>query len=226
MSDIKLNLNIRTAEGKKVAVLRKNGIVPSVVYGEGVEPVKAQSSLSETMKVLRSVGYHTPLDVVIDGKSHLAIVKDVDNDPVKHVVRHVAFHLINKDDVITTEVPIVLTGIGESAAERAGLVILQAIDSIEIKARPADLPESLELSVLALETEDDKLTIADIKLPTGVSYDDVDQDLELVVANVYEPSALAAENDASGGEDKDVSEVASEKGSAEPVVEEAPADKK
>jgi large subunit ribosomal protein L25 len=128
-------------------------------------------------------------------------------DPVKHVLRHVAFHTIKQNDVITTEVPVVLTGLGESPAERAGLVILQAIEHLEIKAKPADLPESLELSVMNLETHEDKIAVSDIKLPNGVEFADVDQDMELIIANVYEPSALQAANEASGGEAEEETEV-------------------
>ena len=128
-------------------------------------------------------------------------------DPVKHVLRHVAFHTIKTNDIITTEVPIVLVGIGESEAERAGLVILQAIEHIEIKAKPADLPESLELSIINLETTEDKISVGDIKLPSGVEFADIEQDLELVIANVYEPSALQAANEAAGGDAEDEAEV-------------------
>jgi large subunit ribosomal protein L25 len=112
----------------------------------------------------------------------------------------VAFHAIKQDDVITTEVPIHLTGMGESPAERAGLVILQAIEHIQIKAKPAALPEALELSVEGLTTTDDKLSLGDIKLPDGVEFDDIEQNTDLVVANVYEPSALQAANEAAAGE--------------------------
>ena len=200
MSNISLKLNKRTAEGKKVAILRKNGIVPSVVYGGQSEPIMTQSQLVETAKIIHTVGKHTPINLIIDGVKKLAIVKDIDIDPVKHLLRHIAFHAIKQTDIITTEVPIVLVGMGESEAERIGLVILQAIEHIEIKAKPADLPESLELSIKDLATHEDKLTIADIKLPEGVEFADIDQDLGLVIANVYEPGALQAANEAAGGE--------------------------
>jgi large subunit ribosomal protein L25 len=103
-------------------------------------------------------------------------------------------------------------GIGESEAERAGLVVLQAIESVEVKAKPADLPESLKLSIIELSSEDDKITMADVKLPTGVAFADIDQDMDLVIANVYEPGALQAANEAAGGEAEDESSVESENG--------------
>ncbi len=213
MNDISLKLTERTAVGKKLTKLRDDGMVPSVIYGGKSEPILAQSPIVDTTKVVQIAGRHTPINLTINGKKKLAIIKDIDTDPVKHKIRHIAFHAIKQSDVITTEVPIVLTGEGESVAERAGLVVLQAIDNIEIKAKPADLPSSLEISILNLTNEDDKLTVADIKLPEGVEFADIDQDMELVIANVYEPGALQAANEAAGGEaEAEVSEVEAEKG--------------
>ena len=205
MSDITLKLDTRTLEGKKVAKLRQDGFVPSVVYGGSIKPINTQSALVETTKVAATAGKHTPVHLTIDGKKKLAIIKSIDRDPVKHQVRHVAFHAIKQNEIITTEVPIHLVGEGESEAEKAGLVVLQAIEHVEIKAKPADLPEALEISIAGLTTTEDKLTLGDITLPSGVEYADLEQDLDLVVANVYEPSALQAANDAAGGDAEDSS---------------------
>jgi len=200
VNEILLKLDARTLEGKQVIKLRESGYVPSVVYGGQGKPISMQSPLVETAKVVRAAGKHTPINLMINGEKKLAIIKDIDLSPVGQKLRHIAFHTINVNDIITTEVPIVLIGQGESAAERAGLVILQAIEMIEIKAKPANLPESLELSIAHLETAEDRITVGDIKLPKGVEFADVDQDVELVIANVYEPSALQAANEAAGGE--------------------------
>jgi large subunit ribosomal protein L25 len=224
VNDISLKLDERTAEGKKVAKLRDSGFVPSVVYGGQSQPMSAQSPIVETTKVVHAVGKHTPINLIIDGKKKLAIIKSIDMDPVKHMLRHVAFHTIKQNDIITTEVPIVLVGQGESAAERAGLVVLQALDSIEIKAKPADLPKSLELSILNLAEEDDRLLVSDIVLPSGVEFDDIDQDMDLVIANVYEPSSLQAANEAAGGEAEAETEVEAENG--EEATTETPTDTK
>lgn len=216
MSDITLKLDTRTVEGKKVAALREQGIVPSVVYGGSADPINTQSAIVETTKVAHAAGKHSPVHLTIDGKKKLAIIKNIDHDPVKHQVRHISFHTIKQNDVITTEVPIHLVGVGESAAEKAGLVVLQAIEHVEIKAKPASLPEALELSIASLATTEDKLTLGDITLPESVEFADLEQDLDLVVANVYEPSALQAANDAAGGDAIDESEVTAENGEDTP----------
>jgi len=222
MSNISLKLDARTVTGKKVATLRKNGIVPSVVYGGDSEPISTQSAVVETTKVAHTAGLHSPIDLTVNGKKVLAIIKSIDMDPVKHVLRHVAFHTIKQNEKIVTQVPIILIGLGESAAERAGLVVLQAIEHLEVRALPADLPESIEMSIIDLATDEDKLTVGDIKLPSGVEFADHEQDMDLVIANVYEPSALQAANEASGGdaEPEEAEDVASENGEA-PAADDA-----
>jgi large subunit ribosomal protein L25 len=114
-----------------------------------------------------------------------------------------------------TEVPIRLVGEGESAAEKAGLVVLQAIEHVEVRAIAANLPDVLEISILDLTDADDKLTIADLTLPSGVEFADHEQDMDLVIANVYEPSALQAANDAAGGDAEidDVADIEADNGS-------------
>lgn len=214
MVNMSLKLDGRTVSGKHVAKLRKQGIVPSVVYGGSNDPISTQSAAVETTKLAHAAGRHTPVDIIIDGKKKLAIIKSIDMDPIKHTVRHVAFHTISQNEKIVTQVPIILIGIGESAAERAGLVVLQAIEEIEVRALPANLPESIEMSILGLATDEDKLMVKDIVLGEGVEFADREQDEELVIANVYEPSALQAANEASGGDAEDESEVESENGEA------------
>ena len=128
------------------------------------------------------------------------------------------------DEPVVAEVPVRLVGVGESVAEKAGLVVLQAIDRIEVKALPMDLPDAVEVDITALAEAGDRVTLGDATLPEGVSFverveaakeDDDDEEekpsiTDLVVANVYEPAALEAANDAAAGDAEDESEVAAE----------------
>lgn len=218
---ITITLAARDVQGKKVARLRKEGVVPGVVYGQGFDPLLVQSPYGELEKVVRAAGRHTPVHVTIDGKKKITMIKDIDRHPVKSTIRHISLHAVKANEVVTAEVPIHLTGEGESEAEKAGLVVLQAIEHIEIKAKPAELPDALEVSIVGLATTEDKLTLADVVLPNGVEFADNEQDLELVIANVYEPAALQAANDAAGGdaEEADADSVETENGSEETTEE-------
>lgn len=230
---ITLRIDARDVHGKKVANLRRDGLVPGVVYGSGMEAISVQAVEGEVAKVVKAAGQHTPVQLM-GKKRRIAMIKDVDRDPVKHTIRHISFHAVRADEPVEAEVPIRLVGEGESAAERNGLVILQAIEKIEVKALPMDLPEALEVSILELAEQGDRVTVGDIKLPEGIEIvdkddgrGDEDEDeerqtiMDLVIASVYEPSALQAANDAAGGdaEEADADAVESENGS-----EEAPAE--
>ena len=230
---ITLTIQERELHGKKLAGLRKQGLVPGVVYGADMEAMSVQAVEGELVKVVKAAGRHTPVQLA-GKKRRIAMIKDVDRDPVKHTIRHISFHAVRADEPVTAEVPIRLVGEGESVVEKNGLVILQALEQIEVKALPMELPEALEVSIVELAEAGDRVTVGDITVPAGVEIvdnddgraDDDDEEerqtvMDLVIANVYEPSALQAANDAAGGdaEEADADAVASENGSEEAAAE-------
>ena len=226
---VSLKVEARELQGKKVKALRKQGLTPGVVYGGDMEPMAIQADSQEVRKVVDAAGKHTPVNLT-GNKRRIAMIKDIDFDPTKYgVVRHIAFHAVKADEPVTTTVAIHLVGEGESEAEKAGLIVLQALDKIEIKALPMDLPEALEVSIVGLKEAGDRVTVGDIIMPAGVELverddgraDDEDEErpkiTDLMVASVWEPAALQAANEAAAGDATDESEVAAE-------GEETPAD--
>ena len=195
MSDIKLSLNARTATGKKVAGLRAEGLIPSVIYGEG-EPVLAQSAYNETEKALLVAGYHSTIDVDFDGKKKLVIVKDVNLDPVSRKIVNVEFQAVSANQAIEATTPIVIENFETSDANKARLAILQVMEEIEVKAKPSDLPKELVIDGSKLATLEDKLTIADIVLPKGVEFADKEIEMTAAIAILSDPAAEAAAREA------------------------------
>lgn len=215
---ITLKIEKRSVHGKKVKQLRRQGITPGVVYGAGMDPIDVQADAGEVRRVVAAAGQHTPVQLM-GSKRRIAMIKSIEKNPVKHTeIRHIAFHAVRADEPVEAEVPIRLIGVGESPAERAGLVVLQSLEKIEVKALPMDLPEALELSIETLEKEGDRVKVGDIALPETVAlveHDDgregtADDDItvkDLVVATVYEPGALAAANEAAAGDATDEEQV-------------------
>lgn len=221
---ISLKLDERTVHGKKVRALRRDGVVPGVVYGPGMEPVAVQVASNILEKVYVDAGKHTPVHLSIGAKKRIALIKDIDNDTLRRTIKHVSFHAVKANEPVTAEIPVVLMGEGESEAEKAGLIVLQVLDKLEVKALPMDLPDKLEADITGLKEAGDRITVGDIKVPENVEIvdnddgregtDDDDQTImDQVVANVYEPSALQAANEAAGGDAEDESAVAAENGS-------------
>lgn len=214
---ISLDLNPREAVGKKVIKLRASGIVPAVVYGADFAAVNVQAPQLVVNKVVRAAGTHHPVYVNVDGKARIAMIKHVDVDPVKNVVRHVSFHAVKQNEKVEANIPIQLVGEGESAAEKAGLVVLQTLETLEVSALPMNLPDRLEVSIVDLEEPGQHVSVSDITIPEGVEIDE--ESLSVVVASVYEPGALQAANEAAGGDAEDESEVEAENGGDEEATD-------
>jgi large subunit ribosomal protein L25 len=211
---LSLELTERKVSGKKVSSLRRDGIVPGVVYGSGFEPVSVQASINDVTKVVVEAGKNRPVHIDVAGKKRVALVKDVSRDPVKNLIRHVSFHAVKSSEKVVAEVPVHLVGIGESLAEKAGLVILQTLEKLDVRALPLHLPEVIDVDVRKLAEAHQQVTVADIKLPEDIELAYSEDISGLVIASVYEPSALQAANEASGGDSEgEVSEVEAEKGS-------------
>ena len=196
MSDIKLSLNARTLTGKKLAGLRADGQIPSVIYGKGIEPILAQSPYNDTEKVLLTAGYHSTIDLDIDGKKQLALVKNIDVDPVSRKIVNVEFQGVSADQAVEATTPIVLVGFEESEANKLHFALTQAMEEIDVKAKPSDLPKELTINVSGLATVNDKITIADLTLPQGVELANKELSPEQVIASLYDPAAEAAAREA------------------------------
>lgn len=237
---ITLKVQGRTVFGKKVAQLRHDGIVPVVMYGPGMDPAPLQVPYNELEKVVKAAGKHTPVHITLDDKKKIAMVKEIGVDPTKNRINHVAFHAVRQNKPIEAEVPVRLVGEGESEAEKAGLIILQNIDTLEVKALPLEMPDALEVDIRHLKEAGERVLVGDIQLPANVELvehtdgrEDEDEDeeekssiLDIQVASVWEPSALQAQNDAAGGDAEDESEVKSENGAEAAAEGEEAADAK
>ena len=220
---ITLKLDERDAHDKKVRALRREGLTPGVVYGPGMQPVSVQADSVVVSKIYAAAGKHAPVHLTIGAKKRIAMIKDVEISPVRNTIAHVSFHAVKANEPVEAEVPIRLVGEGESEAEKAGFIILQNIESLEVKALPMDLPDALELDITGLKEAGEKLTVADVRIPENVElvehesgHGDEDEEqhsvTELQVVAVWEPSALAAQNEKAAGTAEDESEVEADNG--------------
>ena len=200
MAEYKLTLEKREVTGKKLKDLRAKGLIPSVVYG-GKEPVLVASEYVATEKVLEKAGYHSPIDLDIEGKKRLVIVKDVVIDPVSRKIMNVEFQAISAREVVEATTPIVIVNFEASEASKTfHFALNQAMEEIDVKAKPADLPKELEIDASGMKEVDDKIVISDIVLPKGVELADKELDPEQVVASLYDPAAEAEKREAEAEE--------------------------
>ena len=207
--DAPVKLQQRTVVGKGLNRLRSDGVVPAVIHNHGAESIHVMAPETDLVKVYQAAGKHHPLNLQVGDDKYLALIKDAHFDPVKRRLQHVVFQAIKQDEKVEAEVPIRIEG--DVPAEKVGLMLLRQLDSVEIEALPKDLPDELVVSADKLVELHDKITVADLQVPSGVT---LLTDLEHPIATVAESRAMAAEEaeaaeaEGAGGEEGETGEAA------------------
>jgi large subunit ribosomal protein L25 len=213
---IALTLDARTVTGKAVKHLRRDGVVPAVIHDHGKDSILVQGDRQVMLKAYMAAGKHHPIALKADGKNYTALIKTIDFEPKKHGLRHIVFGAVKANEKVEAEVPIqakYAEGNEASPAERAGLIVISNISTVIVEATPANLPDMLTYDAEKLVEVGDHATIAELVVPHGV---EIKSEPEAVIATVYEPSAIAAANDAAAGTAEAAApEVETENGSAE-----------
>jgi large subunit ribosomal protein L25 len=197
---ISLELETRTVMGKAVKHLRANGQIPAVIHDHGKPSLHMQANGVALLKVWRQAGKHHPVELKTDKESFVALIKDAEFDPRKHQLTHVVFNAVDKNQKVDAEIPVkprYEEGNESSPAERNGLIVLAQLETVQVKAIPTKLPDFFEYDAEKLIEIGDHVTVADIVIPEGV---EIITEPGHTIATVYEPSALAAANDAAGGD--------------------------
>ncbi|WP_433674417.1 50S ribosomal protein L25/general stress protein Ctc [Microbacterium gorillae] len=181
--DNKVIAELRTNFGKGFARrLRAAGQIPAVIYGHGTEPVHVALPGHQVSLIIRKA--NALLDLSVDGKDQLTLVKDVQKDPVRQIIEHIDLLVVKKGEKIAVDVPVVL--VGESAP--GTLANLDAV-SISLEVEATHIPESVEVSVEGLE-DGTHITAADLTLPKGAS---LIADPETLIVAVATPAAEATD---------------------------------
>jgi len=166
-NNITLELVERKQLRKGLNKFRKEGQVPAVIHNPGKDSIIVSGDYLEIVKVYKKAGKHHPIEVKLGDQTYLTIIKDVDFETRKHTIRHIVFGAIKQDEKVETEVPVVI--VGDAPAQKAGLLLIKQIDHVKIEALPRDLPDEVTVSAESLVEIGDKITVADIIVPNGVT---------------------------------------------------------
>jgi len=169
MERVELKAEKRTVLGKKVKRLRREGIIPAVLYGHKIESMPLQVEERELRRVLSQAGEHRLIELKIgrSRKPHMVLARDVQWDVITGRPLHVDFYAVVMTEKITTAVPLVLVG-EAPATEHGDVVLLQNLDEVEIECLPSDLIEAIEVDVSGLEEVDQAIYVRDLQLPPAV----------------------------------------------------------
>lgn len=188
---------------------RKEGKIPAVVYGKGMESTSLWVNWLEFQKCYKEHG--KVFEMQFDGWKETVNTKQIDTDNMGRVT-HISFHKLAKGQKTSVKVPVTLEG--DSIGAKAGGVIQQVLETINVTAFPKDIPESIHVDITAVQIGE-HLTVGQLRLPPGLEVDEVEAQRNVVVCQApkqqveeevsaqasTESEAPAAEAPAEGGEE-------------------------
>ena len=195
MANLTLEAEVRTVIGKQVKRLRRQGLLPAVIYGRGIDPISIQLDSLATSKTLSQASGATLIDIKIGGDAHTTILRDVQLDVITRNLIHIDFLKVAMDVAINTEVP--LDFVGESQAVRDfGAILVTGLTEIEIEALPGDLPDRVIVDISELKEIDAAITVGDLSLGSGITVlTDPDEVVAHVVLQAFEEEEEGVEEE-------------------------------
>lgn len=165
-----LSVQPREAVGKgAVGRLRRQGLVPAILYGGGNAPMTlavAPADVQRTLQGHGAGGVLVNLRLPGDGEPRTAVVRELQYDPVRDSLIHIDFQAVRMDEEITVEVPIRVVGEAAGVKEQSGVLAL-LMRTVEVSCLPSLIPERIDVDVSALRIHD-VATVANLQLPEGV----------------------------------------------------------
>ncbi|KQQ82608.1 50S ribosomal protein L25/general stress protein Ctc [Pseudarthrobacter sp. SL88] len=194
MSEQKLAAELRTEFGKGYARrARMANLIPAVIYGHGAEPIHITLPAKATTLAVRTANALLSLD--INGEGHLALVKDIQRDPIKQIIEHIDLLTVRQGEKVTVDVAVHVAG--ESAP---GTVHNLELTSVSLEAEATHVPTAVEVSIEG-RAAGEHIHASDLVLPKGVV---LLTDAEALVVNISEEVEIAEEEgeqaEASAGE--------------------------
>lgn len=190
---LELSVKLRPETGRGNKQIRKQGLIPAILYGRKIKNMALSVEAQDFKKVYQEAGESTLIELKIKTaqkeaeKKRVVLIHDVANDPVSDEPIHVDFYQVRMDEPIKAEVPLVFIGESPVVKEAAG-VLVKNIQSLEVEALPQDLPHQIEVDISSLKEVDSKIHIKDLKLPTEVK---IEVKSEEVVVLVIPPRTKA-----------------------------------
>lgn len=185
----------REVHGKKVKTLRRQGLIPGVVYGPVVDgTVSVSVNDREFNKFFMTYGHSTIFTIKWDGGSQPVLIREVQRDPVRQDILHIDFFAPNMNVMLRQHVAVQLTHVPDID----GALLQQSFNEIEVEALPANLPSEIQIDVSGLAAIGDTITVADIPALENVT---IITDPETTIASIVAEAVQEEPEEAEEGEE-------------------------
>ena len=193
--EFNLIAEMRDDQGKGASRrLRRQGMVPAVIYGAGRDPRNLMFDHNKVLRQLEDPSFYSSiLNIKVGEKSRAAIVKDIQRHPSKKQIIHIDLQRIVEDEQIKMQIPIHYLGEEDAVGVKiGGGTVTNIMTELEISCLPKDLPEFLEVDISELAL-DQMLNVSDISLPEGVEVSDIIKEQDQAIVSIQEIKEIIEE---------------------------------
>jgi len=193
MDQVVLKAQPRQVIGKQVRALRRQGLLPGVIYGHRVAPIIISLDARDTGKILPHVSSSQLVTVDVNGQKHTVLVREKQRNPINGELLHVDFQEVSMTETLRIMVTVEVTGEAPAVKNYNGIVVT-SLEHLEVESLPRALPSVLHVDLSGLNEIGDAIYVRDVVIPAGVKVlDDPDEVVVVITAPVSEVELAKAE---------------------------------
>jgi len=193
MEQFVIKAKSREVIGKQVRALRREGLLPAIVYGHHIQPISISMDYREATRVLQGVSSSQLIDVELEGERHTTLVREKQHHPVTGALLHIDFLEVSMTEKLRASVRIHFEGESFAVKNYSG-VIVAGQEEIEVECLPSDLPSKIVVDLSVLKEIGDSLYVRDLVLPPEVEIlTDLNELVVIVTAQAAEAEVEAVE---------------------------------
>ncbi len=175
--------------GKQVKALRREGLLPAVIYGSDIEPMPLTLNTYDASQILSVTGANTLITIKIGKEEHLALVRDLQREVITRNLLHIDFQAVSMEEIISTTVPVLVVG-DSPAVKELNALLVTSLDSLQVEAKAKDLPDTISVDISELTEIGDNIRVKDLIISGDVNVLDAP---ELTVVVVAAPTLMEIE---------------------------------
>lgn len=216
MEKIEVKAETRQITGRKVKSLRRQNILPAVVYGHDFKPISIQIPLKEFQRVYSEAGESTLVYLEVDGRNYPAIIHDVSRNPVSDDFLHADFYKVRLDETVDADIPLIFVG-EAPAVKNLGGVLIKNISELKVEGFPQNLPHNIEIDISSLADLNGHINVKDLKIGDKVKIKANPEDIIVLVQEPISEEELKAQFETGAPAAEEVEVIKKEKAEEEKI---------
>lgn len=192
MDKIVIQATPRTVIGKQVRALRREGLLPAVLYGPHMKPIIISMDAHSSSRTLKHMTASSLVTIELEGKEYPALVREKQRNFITNILLHVDFQVVSMTETLRTKVGIQLVG-EAPVVDTLDAILINGLEELEVECLPQDLPERIEVDISTLVNVGDGIYVRDIHVSGKVEILDDMNEMIVLASSTYEEPEPEAE---------------------------------